>query len=361
MDPLELQVRDLLKGIPYKDSNVLDSNLIYEMGIEDDVAFVTAVLPGTNEDEKKEFAKKIADALKTTEEINKVQLEMFDTAEEFQKAQKAEPEPLEMAKPGAPVKQLYLENYKNVILVASGKGGVGKSTVAMNLALALKNIGKSVSVFDADVYGPSIPMMMGARGAKPKIAGNKIMPLNQLGVDFLSIGNMVNENDALIWRGAMVHNAIQQMLRDTAWPGGDYMIIDMPPGTGDTQLSIAQMIEVTGAVVVSTPQDVALIDARRAVSMFDSVDIPVVGMVENMSAFICPKCGEETPIFSKGGTQQESELNKVPFLGEIPIELEVRLGGDEGKPVVQFQPDSAVAKRFIEIATKLDEITKEID
>ncbi|MGK0289432.1 MAG: ATP-binding protein involved in chromosome partitioning, partial [bacterium] len=231
----------------------------------------------------------------------------------------------------------------------------------VNLALALKSLGKQVSLFDADIYGPSVPMMIGARDIKPDILGSRILPIQQYGIDFLSMGSLVDEDASLVWRGPMVHQAIEQMLRDTTWPGGDYLIMDMPPGTGDIQISLAQMTEVLGVVIVCTPQDVALLDAKRAIVMFEKVDIPILGMIENMSSFICPHCKEETPIFSKGGTEEASKSQDVPFIGKIPIELDIRIGGDEGKPVVHSKPDSDIAKIFIDIAKKVDQLSEEVE
>jgi len=193
----------------------------------------------------------------------------------------------------------------------------------------------------------------------PEIMNEQLQPLSKFGVEFMSIGNLVKEDEALIWRGPMVHQALEQMLRDTVWPGGDYMIVDLPPGTGDVQLTLAQMTEATGVLIVCTPQDVALLDARKAMNMFEKVNVPILGMVENMSSFICPKCGEETPIFSKGGTEAESKARKVPFIGKIPIELDIRLGGDNGAPVVHSLPNSTSAKLFMDAARKLDEVIEE--
>ncbi len=271
----------------------------------------------------------------------------------FRFTQTAEAADAEEARGTEPQQAHYLKEYRHVILVASGKGGVGKSTVAVNLALALKSLGKSVSLMDADVYGPSMPTMLNARGEQLVVEKDKIKPLQKLGMDFMSIGNMVDEGTAVIWRGPMAHQAIEQVLRDSAWAGGDYMIIDLPPGTGDIQITIAQLTRSTGTVVVCTPQDVALLDARKAMAMFGKVNIPILGLIENMSSFVCPKCGAETPIFSKGGLEKESQEKEIPFLGRIPIELDIRLGGDSGEPVVHAMPNSSIAKNFKEMAQKL--------
>ena len=256
--------------------------------------------------------------------------------------------------PQRPQKKIYLDNYQAVVAVGSGKGGVGKSTVAVNLAVTLAQMGYKTSLFDADIYGPSLPIMMGLRNTRPKMENERtLLPLKKHGLDCMSIGNLVEEAAATIWRGPIVHQVIEQMLRDTKWPGGDFMIIDLPPGTGDAQLTLSQLLELAGAVIVSTPQDVALLDAIKAVAMFQKVDVPVLGMVENMSSFICPKCATETPIFDKGNAQRASGQNNIPFLGRIPIEMAIREGGDSGSPICAITPTSATGAAFKTIAENL--------
>jgi ATP-binding protein involved in chromosome partitioning len=251
--------------------------------------------------------------------------------------------------PQRPQRQVYLDNYDAVIAVASGKGGVGKSTVAVNMAVTLAKMGHKVSLFDADIYGPSLPIMLGLRNQRPVIEGNRIQPIEKHGIHALSIGNLIEEAAATIWRGPMVHQVIEQLMRDADWPGGDFMVLDLPPGTGDAQLTISQICEVAGAVIVSTPQDVALLDAIKGVSMFQKVDIPVIGLIENMSSFICPNCHHETPIFSKGTAQKASGQYNIPFLGRIPIELAIREGGDNGIPVAALGDASPSARAFREV------------
>lgn len=238
---------------------------------------------------------------------------------------------------------------KNTVAVASGKGGVGKSTVAVNLAVALAATGASTGLMDCDVYGPSIPLMMGVRG-QPKARDGKIVPLEKHGVRMMSLGFLLEGDTPVIWRGPMVAKALQQLLGDVSWGELDYLVMDMPPGTGDAQLTITQSVPLAGAVVVSTPQDVALLDAAKAVAMFRKSNVPVLGIVENMSYFICPHCGERTDVFRHGGAERESERLDVPFLGEIPIDAEISEGGDEGIPAVAGRPDSGVAKVFREVA-----------
>jgi len=240
---------------------------------------------------------------------------------------------------------------RNVILVGSGKGGVGKSTVSVNLAVALAQLGCRVGLLDADIYGPSIPLMMGLFGARPHSAdGKSVDPLGAHGVKVISIGFFVDPDQAMIWRGPMLHGALVQLLRDVRWGELDYLILDLPPGTGDVQLTIAQQVSVSGAVVVTTPQDVALSDAIKAKTMFDKVSIPVLGFVENMSGFICPHCREETDIFSKGGAEAAAQKLAVPFLGRVPINLAVRIGGDEGRPVVADHPELPESQALVRIA-----------
>lgn len=227
---------------------------------------------------------------------------------------------------------------KEIIAVASGKGGVGKSMVAMNLAVSLAKQGKSVGLMDADIYGPSVPKMTGLEGQKPEFdEDNNIIPLSAHGLKLMSIGFMVNAQDALVWRGPMVQSAIYQMLRDVKWADEgeelDVLIVDMPPGTGDAQLTLAQKVPVTGAVIVSTPQDIALIDARKAVEMFRKVDMPILGLIENMSMYVCSNCGHEEYIFGHGGAKKEAQALGIPFLGEIPLSLDIRLKADAGEPV----------------------------
>ena len=255
--------------------------------------------------------------------------------------------------PQRPQRQMYLDNYTTVVAVASGKGGVGKSTVAVNLAVSLANLGHKVSLFDADIYGPSIPIMLGIRNAKPELEGNRIKPIRKYGLDILSIGNLVEEAAATIWRGPIVHQVIEQLLRDTDWPGGDFMVIDLPPGTGDTQLTLSQVCDISGAVIVSTPQDVALLDALKGISMFQKVDVPVVGLIENMSTFVCPNCRHETAIFDAGNARKASGQHGIPFLGHIPIQVDIREGGDNGAPVSTAQEDSPSKAAFAAIAEKL--------
>src|SRR5271165_5673422 len=249
-----------------------------------------------------------------------------------------------------------LPGVKHIVAVASGKGGVGKSTVACNLAVGLARLGLKVGVLDADLFGPSMPKLFGL-ASKPEIGpdGQKLIPLEAYGVKVMSIGFLIEEGAPVIWRGPMVMSALNQLLREVAWGDLDVLVVDMPPGTGDTQLTMAQNVPLSGAVIVSTPQDLALIDARRGIAMFNQVQVPLIGIVENMSYFLCPHCGGRTDVFSHAGARLEAELRGVPFLGEVPLDIAIRANSDEGRPVVASLPDSAHAAAFLEIARRVAE------
>jgi ATP-binding protein involved in chromosome partitioning len=249
-----------------------------------------------------------------------------------------------------------LPGVRHIIAVASGKGGVGKSTIACNLAVGLARLGFKVGVLDADLFGPSMPKLFGL-AAKPELApdGQKLVPLEAFGVRVMSIGFLIEEGAPVIWRGPMVMSALNQLLREVAWGELDVLVVDMPPGTGDTQLTMAQNVPLSGAVIVSTPQDLALIDARRGIAMFKQVQVPLLGIVENMSYFLCPHCGGRTDVFSHAGAQREAERLGVPFLGEVPLDIAIRANSDEGRPVVASLPDSAHAGAFLEIARRVSQ------
>jgi len=241
----------------------------------------------------------------------------------------------------------------NIIAVASGKGGVGKSTTAVNLALALKSRGLNVGILDADIYGPSMPRLLGIKGQPQQLANNQLKPMEAFGLKVMSMGFLVDEETPMIWRGPMVMSALSQMLKDVAWGELDVLVVDMPPGTGDAQLTMAQQVPLAGAVIVSTPQDLALIDARKGLNMFRKVDVPVLGLVENMSTFICPHCGGRSDIFGHGGAKADAARLGVPFLGEVPLTLAVRETSDAGKPVVVSAPESEPAEAYRAIAAKM--------
>jgi ATP-binding protein involved in chromosome partitioning len=255
---------------------------------------------------------------------------------------------------GSPMsKQAEIPGIAAVIAVASGKGGVGKSTTALNLALGLRDLGLRVGLLDADIYGPSVPRLTGIR-EKPQLNDDKKMiPIVRFGLAIMSIGFLVEEETAMIWRGPMVMSAITQMLRDVAWGTLDILVVDMPPGTGDAQLTLAQNVPLKGAIIISTPQDLALIDARRGLAMFEKVNVPVLGIVENMSYFACPHCGTRSDIFGHGGARHEAERLKVPFLGEIPLHMSIRAMSDSGTPVVESDPDGPHAAIYRAIGEKV--------
>jgi ATP-binding protein involved in chromosome partitioning len=240
-----------------------------------------------------------------------------------------------------------------IIAVASGKGGVGKSTTAVNLALGLRDLGLKVGVLDADIYGPSMPKLLAVREKPQTIGGTRLKPITSYGLTVMSIGFLIEEETPMIWRGPMVMSALTQMLREVEWGTLDVMVVDMPPGTGDAQLTIAQQVPLAGAVIVSTPQDLALIDARRGIAMFKRVDVPVLGIIENMSYFLCPHCQGRTDIFGHGGARHEAERLGVPFLGEVPLDMAIRETSDAGRPVVATDPDGPHAIIYREIAAKV--------
>src|SRR5438445_13257909 len=264
----------------------------------------------------------------------------------------------EMHKPGAPGGE-FIPEVKHTVAVSSGKGGVGKSTVAVNLALAIKHRRHEVGLVDVDIYGPDVPVMMGARG-RPGIFENRITPVEAHGIKIMSIGLLVAEREALVWRGPMIHSAVQQFLRDVLWGPLDYLVFDMPPGTGDAQLSLSQVIPLGGVVMVTTPQDVALLDVRKALAMFRKLNVPILGIVENMSYFVAPDTGARYAIFGEGGGEKVAGEFDVPLLARIPLDPETRVGGDSGMPITLRRPASPQAAAFRDLAAavsrRLDEL-----
>jgi ATP-binding protein involved in chromosome partitioning len=262
---------------------------------------------------------------------------------------------LEVRVPPAPAQQAVsrdsglIPGVAHVVAVASGKGGVGKSTIAANLAVRLAQMGHRVGLLDADIYGPSMPMMFGI-AERPEVTDNRLQPFERYGVKLMSLGFVLDVDTPVIWRGPMVMKAIEQLLGDVDWGDLDYMVVDLPPGTGDAQLTISQRVPLSGAVIVTTPQDVALIDARKGLAMFRKVNVPVVGIVENMSGFVCPHCGKSTEIFKRGGGERTAELLGTPFLGAVPLDPAIVEGGDAGVPVVVVEPDGPHAAAFRRIA-----------
>ena len=261
--------------------------------------------------------------------------------------------PPQAAGPSPMARQAEIPGVAAVIAVASGKGGVGKSTTALNLALGLRDLGLRVGLLDADIYGPSVPRLTGLRDKPDLNNERKMIPLQRFGLSIMSIGFLVEEETAMIWRGPMVMSAVTQMLRDVAWGRLDVLVVDMPPGTGDAQLTLAQNVPLKGAIIISTPQDLSLIDARRGLAMFKKVNVPVLGIIENMSYFQCPHCGTQSDIFGHGGARHEAEHLAVPFLGEIPLHISIRTSSDAGTPVVESEPNGAHATIYRAIAAKV--------
>ncbi len=265
------------------------------------------------------------------------------------------------AKPSAGPGGTMIPGIRSIVAVASGKGGVGKSTVATNLALSLARLGLKVGVLDADIYGPSQPRMLGISGRPTSPDGKILDPMQNYGIKCMSMGFLVAEDTPMIWRGPMVQSALQQMLRDVNWGELDILVVDMPPGTGDAQLTMAQQVPLSGAVIVSTPQDIALLDARKGLNMFRKVDVPVLGIIENMSVFVCPNCGHESHIFSHGGARREADRLGMEFLGEIPLDIEIRETSDGGRPVAVSKPEAPNAKAFLAIAQRVwDKVSAQI-
>lgn len=320
---------------PHTDASLTKSNKIDTIDIDGNKVKVSIALSYPANSAHEQLAQSVQDAITNLDGVESV-LVNFSTDISAHAVQ-------EGTKP--------LDGVKNIIAVASGKGGVGKSTVSANLALALTAEGATVGLLDADIYGPSQPRMFGLSG-QPASEGNKLQPMDSYQIQTMSIGYLIEEDTPMIWRGPMVTQALEQLLRDTQWRDLDYLIIDLPPGTGDIQLTLAQKVPVSGAVIVTTPQDIALIDARKAVKMFEKVEIPILGIIENMSTHICSECGHEEAIFGEGGAQRMAEDYSLDVLGDIPLQKDIREQMDNGKPCVVADPDSDITARYKSIARK---------
>ncbi len=369
-DVTKQQVLEKLKTVrgPEMEGNIVDLGMVSDVFIADGKAYFSITVPA-------EKAKQLEPMRAAAERVVKEMPGMKGAVVALTADKKMAPgaqdtsaqRPSPMA-PGAPATaqghaghghanrqpaKADIPGVKSIIAVASGKGGVGKSTTAVNLALALKANGLKVGILDADIYGPSMPRLLKITGRPQQLEGRIIKPMENYGIKVMSMGFLVDEDVAMIWRGPMVMSAITQMLREVAWGDLDILVVDMPPGTGDAQLTMAQQVPLAGAVIVSTPQDLALIDARKGINMFNKVEIPVLGIIENMSYFICPDCGKSHDIFGHGGARSEAERIGVPFLGEIPLTMEIREHSDAGTPIVVSAPDSAHALTYRKIATNL--------
>ena len=335
------EIKTTLKSIVLKNQNInlLESNFINGLKFEKNIVYFTLELLAEQLKESQEIKKIIENKLLDIKEVQKV--EIILTAHNTKKD-------------GNNSQNSLLKPATHIIAVASGKGGVGKSTTAINIALSLLKLKYKVGILDADIYGPSLPKLTGISN-KPKSSGNKIIPHNAFGLQAMSIGYLVPEDAATIWRGPMVMSAIEQLLRDVDWQGLDILIIDMPPGTGDAQLTLSQRVQLAGAIIVSTPQDLSLIDARKGLNMFKKVNVPILGIIENMSYFVCSNCETKHPIFGNGGAKLEAKKLGVPFLDAIPLDIKLRTSSDEGKPIVETEPDHIISKKYITIGSLIME------
>jgi ATP-binding protein involved in chromosome partitioning len=333
-------VLDVLRSVrdPDLGKDIVALGLVKDLSIQDADVFFTLAFTTQPPSTKAALHSGASKAVSQIAGVNRVHVKMGSAASSARPA------------PAAPSPSPELiPDVKHTVAVSSGKGGVGKSTVAVNLALALKQAGLQVGLVDVDVYGPDVPLMMGTKG-QPGMFDNKIIPVEAHGIKIMSIGLLVPEGEALVWRGPMIHSAVQQFLRDVRWGPLDYLVFDMPPGTGDAQLSLSQVVPLSGVVMVTTPQDVALLDVRRALGMFRKLNVPILGVVENMSYFLAPDTGIRYPIFGEGGGERIAAEFGAPLLGQIPLEMETRRGGDLGVPIVVGQPDTPQARAFREVA-----------
>ena len=346
-------ILDALGAVKDGENDIVSQKMVSGLQIKDGhVAFAIEVDParGAQMEPLRKEAEKIVHALDGV-----LSATVVLTAEAGQGGGNTQPQPQPQAPhehhpAGTGPDAIMMPGVKAIVAVASGKGGVGKSTTSVNLALALAADGHSVGILDADIYGPSIPRMLGVQGEPSSSDGKTLDPMQGHGIKCMSMGFLIEEETPVIWRGPMAQTALQQMMRDINWGDLDVLVVDMPPGTGDVQLTMAQQVPLTGAVIVSTPQDIALADARRGLNMFRKVDVPVFGVIENMSYFACPHCGERSDIFSHGGARAEAEILSTDFLGEIPLAIDIRETSDSGNPIVISQPDSEHAKAYRAIA-----------
>ncbi|MGV6826295.1 MAG: iron-sulfur cluster carrier protein ApbC [bacterium] len=331
-------IEEALKGYiePHMQKNLLDTKTVKDIAIDGDKVKVTVELGFPAKGAEAQLTDDIKNVVEAVDGVTSCEVDLSSkvVAHSVQKSLKP------------------IDNVKNIIAVASGKGGVGKSTTAVNLALALSAEGAKVGILDADIYGPSQPRMLGISGQPESEDGKTLQPMRSYELQAMSIGFLIDEETPMIWRGPMVTQALEQLLNDTNWDDLDYLIIDLPPGTGDTQLTLAQKVPVSGAVIVTTPQDIALLDARKGFKMFEKVEVPILGIVENMSTHICSNCGHEEHIFGDGGGARMADQYDVDFLGALPLEMRIREETDSGKPTVVAEPDSRTAEIYREIARK---------
>ena len=336
---VKADVENLLKSLidPNVETDLMSAKSIKQITVEGSNVFVSIELGYPAKSYLTELQTQVEKRLKTLSGIGKIEVEVSVNIISHSVQQTLQP----------------IANVKNIIAVASGKGGVGKSTTSVNLALALAAEGANVGVLDADIYGPSIPTMLGLSGYPASDDGKTMNPKVSFGVQTISIGYLIEEDQPMIWRGPMVTNALQQLLKDTKWDNIDYLIVDLPPGTGDIQLTLAQQIPVTAAVIVTTPQDIALIDAQRGLGMFEKVNVPVLGIIENMSMHICSNCGHEEAIFGQGGGEAMAKKNNIELLGSLPLDIKIREFADSGRPTVVADPEGRPAEIYKAIARKM--------
>ncbi|MGH7385831.1 MAG: Mrp/NBP35 family ATP-binding protein [Candidatus Rokuibacteriota bacterium] len=348
--PTETAVLDALRAVrdPDHGQDIVSLGLVKELHIHDAEVSFTLAFAGQSPPTKAALHSGASKAVSQLPGVSRVSVKMGSAGAAARPQAPAAAQGHAHGQPGPPAAD-FIPEVKHTVAVSSGKGGVGKSTVAVNLALALRQSGVEVGLVDVDVYGPDVPLMMGAKG-RPGMFENKIIPVEAHGIKIMSIGLLVAEREALVWRGPMIHSAVQQFLRDVSWGPLDYLVFDMPPGTGDAQLSLSQVVPLSGVVMVTTPQDVALLDVRKALGMFRKLNVPILGIVENMSYFVAPDTGRRYPIFGEGGGQRVAEEFGVPLLGQIPLEMETREGGDAGIPITVGRPDSPQAQAFRKIA-----------
>ncbi len=350
------QVLDALKTVKLPDGrDIVAAGMISEIFIDKDKAIFSMNVAAEDAEAMEPIRKQAQQAVTALPNATSAMVAL--TAERKAGAASAPPPqapPTDKPKRGqspAP-KGPLVPGIANIIAVASGKGGVGKSTTAVNIALGFKELGLKVGILDADVYGPSLQRLLGLTGNPETDGKNKLMPMEAYGLKAMSMGFLVEEGTAMIWRGPMVQQALMQMIRDVEWGVLDVLVVDMPPGTGDAQLTMAQQVPLAGAIIVSTPQDLSLIDARKGLAMFKQVSVPILGIIENMSYFLCPSCGEKSEIFGNGGARLEAQKINVPFLGEVPLHMDIRKTSDNGTPLVASEPDGPHAEIYREIAKK---------
>jgi len=346
------------------EENMVASGLISDILIKDGKVIFSVTVPEDFRGDSVKMQRRAEEAIRTMDGVEKVLVAL--TANRDAPAPVAPPK-LKARKerpvgPDMRPDSRAIPGVKSILAIASGKGGVGKSTCAINIAVGLQSLGLKVGLLDADIYGPSVPRLSGLAGVRPEIVNESVKPMEKFGIKIMSMGFLMEEDNPVIWRGPMIVSALMQLLNEVAWGELDVLVLDMPPGTGDIQLTLAQQVPVAGAVIVSTPQDLALIDARKGLKMFQNVNVPIFGIIENMSSFFCPSCGEEAHIFGNGGAREEAAKLQIPFLGAIPLHMDIRESSDKGNPITASEPDSVHAKAYIAIALSIAaQLTPETD